>query len=536
MVMCKRYSLALFVLSASVAFLLGTLLASAELSVQADKGSYNLGDEIVASYELSGDQDFSGLLKLSLSCTNYSLDFYTVPTNRVAGERQASNVPPLAISGSMLDRCYVDAVAAAYDRSFSENSSSGVFNVTSSVSVAVLVPKVSYLPSEALELSGSVGKSHTLPADVSITLGNETYLSSIVNNGFAYSIMLPENIRSGRHSLVFLVNDSYGNSGSASAEFEVLAVPNRIVNTLSSENINPGEAFTVSAVIYDQAGEIINSAVAVTVTDSAGNTVLSASNRTGESITLSFPAGQEPGIYTISSSGKGLSSSSQISVDEVERISVELAGEIVTLKNTGNVGYANSVGISLAGETSYIVSEEVYLQPGQSYEVDLANEVSGGQYNVSFPTLANASSFENVVLADKRSLFKKISDAFGITGKNVVVTSSGKGRIPASLAPFVLVAIILGIAFFFIKNNKKGTGSGSAESVNDMDFGSAGSSVKSETATSNDADVEEASVKRILEEKYRQQLARKAEQPKSLRDDPVAQKFVKDMMKEKKFR
>ena len=150
MVMCKRYSLALFVLSASVAFLLGTLLASAELSVQADKGSYNLGDEIVASYELSGDQDFSGLLKLSLSCTNYSLDFYTVPTNRVAGERQASNVPPLAISGSMLDRCYVDAVAAAYDRSFSENSSSGVFNVTSSVSVAVLVPKVSYLPSEAL--------------------------------------------------------------------------------------------------------------------------------------------------------------------------------------------------------------------------------------------------------------------------------------------------------------------------------------------------------------------------------------------------
>ncbi len=530
-------------LSAFVASLLGTLSVSAELSVQADKGSYNLGDQIIASYELSGDQDFSGLLKLSLSCTNYSLDFYTVPTNRVAGERQASNVPPLAISESMLGRCYVDAVAVAYDGVFSENSSSSVFNVTGTVLVAVLVPKISYLPSEAIELSGTVSKSHMLPVDVLITLGNETYWTSTANNDFTYSIELPENIRSGRHNLVFFVNDSYGNSGSASAEFEVPAVPNRIVNTVSSQNVRPEEQFTVSAVIYDQAGEIINSTVGITVTDSGGSSVLSASNTAGESIPFSFPAGQAPGIYAITSSGKGLASSSQISVDEVEHISVALAGGMVTLKNTGNVGYANSVDISLAGETSYLVSEAVDLQPGQSYEVDLAKSVSSGQYTVSFPTLDNSSSFENVVIDDKRSLFKKISDAFGITGKNVLVTSSGKGKIPAGLAPFILLAIILGIAFFFVKNSRKNTASDFAKTSGGMDFGSGSSgvssgssSVKSETAPSSVENVEEARVKRILEEKYRQQLARKADQPKSLRDDPVAQKFVKDMMKEKKFR
>ncbi len=531
-------------LSVSAALMLGALSVSAALTVQADKGAYNLGDQIVASYELSGDRDFSGLLKLSLSCTNYSRDFYTVPTNLVAGETQESNVPPLSVSESMLGRCYVDAVAVAYDRSSSENSSSSVFNVTGDVSVAVLVPKTSYLPSQTLELSGIVGKSHLLPADLVITFDNETYSSSVVNNNFAYSIELPESIRSGVHSLGFFVKDSYGNSGSASAEFEVPAVPKRIVNTLSSRNVEPEEQFTVSALIYDQADDLIDSNVKVVVTNPAGNAVFSASNGTGTSIALSFPAGQAPGIYTLASSGKGLTASSQISVEELERIAVAFDNGIVTLKNTGNVEYAKNVDIALAGEKSYLVTVNVNLQPGQAYEADLTNAVSGGQYTVSFPTLDNASSFENVVIDDKRSLFKKASDAFGITGKNVLVTSSGSGRVPARLAPFVLLAIILAVAFYFIKNGKKGRGSGFAKTGGDMDFGSisggvgsgSSGSVKSETAPPKVEDVEEARVKRILEEKYRQQLARKPEQPKSLRNDPVAQKFVRDMMKEKKFR
>ena len=66
----------------------GAVSASAALNVKADKAAYNLGDQVVVNYDFSRDQDFSGLMKLSLSCTSYDLDFYTLPTNLNAGQKQ----------------------------------------------------------------------------------------------------------------------------------------------------------------------------------------------------------------------------------------------------------------------------------------------------------------------------------------------------------------------------------------------------------------------------------------------------------------
>ncbi|MBI2144130.1 hypothetical protein HYU17_03185 [Candidatus Woesearchaeota archaeon] len=492
------------------------LPAAADLAVKADKEVYNFGDGIVASYGLSGDQDFNGLVKLSLYCTGFVLDFYTLPTNLFAGEKQQVDVPGLSISPIMLGRCFVAANATAYDLSVNETAASDVFNVTRLLSVAVEVGKLKYLPSETVEAFGAVGKSHFLPAAVSMAFLGTAYAASVDNNSFAYSIRLPGNIKSGLHGLEFAVNDSYGNSGSASAQFEVEAVPTRIVNAVSSQNIKPSEPFAVAVSVYDQADDMMESSVDISVTDSAGSVVLSASNRTGENITLVFPAGQKPGTYALASFAFGLSAASQLVVERVEEAAVSFTNRSVVLRNTGNVNYARKFNITLAGRKSYVIAHDVELAPGEAFEVDLTDKVSEGSYNISFPTIAGSSPVENAFLEDERPLLKKASDFVGITGRAVKLTASGTGKVQARFAPVLLFAMVAVLAFFFVKNRGKGgtgskEGGGSVKSSREENFGSGvsgGSSgdkaaVSQSSSQPSDAEVE-ARIRRIIEEKRRQ--------------------------------
>ncbi|MBI2143199.1 hypothetical protein HYU20_02555 [Candidatus Woesearchaeota archaeon] len=532
---------ACFALLLCFMLVLGAVSASAALNVRTDKEVYNFGDQVVANYDFSRDQDFSGLMKLSLFCTSFDLEFYTLPTNLNAGEKQEVSVPPLSIASSMLGRCYVAANATSFDKSVSEGSTSNFFNVTSNVSVALLLDRSTYLPSQSVEVSGTVGKSHELPASVVLTFLGTKYASAVTDNAFAYSIKLPRNIKSGSHVLEFLVNDSYGNSGFASAGFNVESVPTRMVNTLSNNSVRPGEPFAVSASVYDQADDAMKSVVSITVSDSSGVVVLSASNTTGGITPLSFPAGQKPGRYALASKALGLAEASPVIVEEFEDASVSFDNKTVVLRNTGNVNYLKQFNITLSGTKSYVVVHDVELAPGEVFEVDLTKAVSEGDYNVSFPTVGNASQLEGVHLEDERPFVKKTSDFLGITGRAVKVTGTGTGKVQAKFAPFLLLVMVFVIAFFFVRNRGKGSNrsrgmgySGSRSFEGGSDSG--GRSESSQQAADPEA-AEEAKVRRIIEEKRRQQMQRQPAQPKDLiRDSPEAKKFIHDMMKDKPFR
>ncbi len=536
----NRCRSACFALLLCFMLVLGAISASAALNVRTDKETYNFGDQVIVNYDFSRDQDFSGLMKLSLFCTSFDLEFYTLPTNLNAGEKQEVSVPPLSIASSMLGRCYVAANATSFDKSVSEGSTSNFFNVTSNVSVALLLDKSTYLPSQSVEVSGTVGKSHELPASVVLTFLGTQYTSAVTDNSFAYSIKLPKSIKSGSHVLEFLVNDSYGNSGLASAGFKVESVPTRMVNTLSSNSVRPGEPFTVSVSVYDQADDAMKSVILITVTDSSGAVVLSASNATGGVTQLSFPLGQKPGRYTLASKALGLTEASPVLVEEFEDASVSFDNRTVVLKNTGNINYVKQFNITLSGTKSYVVVHDVELAPGEAFEVDLTKAVSEGDYNVSFPTVGNASQLDGVHLEDERPLIKKTSDFLGITGRAVKVTGTGTGKIQAKFAPFLLLVMVSVIAFFFVRNRGKSSGSrgggtGYSSSRSFEGSGSGGSGQK--PSQQEIAEDEEARVRRIIDEKRRQQLQRQPAQPKELsRDSPESKKFIHDMMKDKPFR
>lgn len=520
--------------------LFGAVSASAALNVNTDKDSYNLGDQIVVNYDFSRDQDFSGLLKLSLFCTNYGLDFYTLPTNLNAGQKQEVSVPALSIASTMVGRCYVSANATSFDQPANESSTSNFFNVTSSMSVSLLTDKEIYLPSQSVEVSGSVGKSHALPASVVMSFLGTNYASVVANNTFSYSIKLPKDVKSGRQVLSFSVNDSYGNSGSASVDFSVQAVPTRIVDTLSSRSVKPEEVFYAFVLIYDQAGDLMTSPVALRGTDSAGNVVISVSNYAGTNVSLAFPPGQAPGTYTLASSGEGLTDTSSLLVEEVESVSVVFNNGTVTINNIGNVNYAGKFNITLSGKKTYMVTEDVDMKPGQAFVVDLSKAVSSDEYNISFPTVANASPVERAYVEDKRSIVKKTSDFLGITGTNVKVISPESGKLQANHGPLLLLLVFVVVVLLaFLSLRKKGRGGmGERKQSGSGEMGGSQKPVQqSQQQARASADGDEDRVRRIIEEKRRQQMLRQPAQPKTLdRNSPESKKFLRDMMKEKQFR
>jgi hypothetical protein len=545
-----RYTVVMLLLSSFVVIIASSLLVSASIDVDSDKGLYNLGDEIVASYDFTSDQDFNGLMKLSLVCSDFNLEFYTLPTKIFAGETQHVIVPPLSVAPAMRGNCSIDAKASSYGGSLNQNASSSQFDVTSSIPISVSVDKERYAPLESVEVSGEVDKSHNLQASVVMGFLGTKYVSPIVNGSFAYSIRLPENIKSGNHELAFFVNDSYGNSGAVSENFEAESIPTMISNKFSSQSVDPSEQFTVSVSLYDQAEDKITTSVNVQVKDSSGNVVLSVTNSTGKEVTLVFPASQSPGSYILTSTASGLSTESTLAVKEIQDVDVSFDGGKVVLQNTGNVNYVDAFKITLSGDRSYDIKNNIDLKPGEVFIVDLSKSVSTGTYDVDFPTVVNSSKTESVYVEDTRSVVKKSSDFVGITGRNIKSTT-GSGIIQAKLAPILLLAIISVVGLYFIKNRRgggiglgglslKGNGKSSGDYREKDQFGSGedddDGDISSTEPVPTEKESEEDKVRRIIEEKHKNQSTGTETEPKSLREDPDSQKFVDNMLKDKPFR
>jgi len=128
-----------------------------------------------------------------------------------------------------------------------------------------------------------------------------------------------------------------------------------------------------------------------------------------------------------------------------------------TLKilNSGNVDYNRELLINLSGtEHATLLVQELKLQPGGFIEVDLYAEVPEDDYDISFPQIAEAPSFE-AHLEDERTTLKKTSDFMGITGR--VVQRTGEPGIQTILSPVILVLIVGILIFFFTRNKGKRT-------------------------------------------------------------------------------
>ncbi len=483
----------------------------AGISVDSDKPFYNFGDFVVASYSISTDADFSGLARLSMVCSNFSMDFHLLATNLFAGESQSVTAPRFGIIPAMAGRCYIDANATSSDKTTTYSSVSSVFNVTGNLPVSVSSGKSLFLPGDEILVSGSVVKSHASKATVILSFLGDAYSSPVVNNSFSYRLMLPAGIKSGRHSLGFSVNDSQGNSGSSSLDFDVEAVPTTLTLSLSNRTVFPGDVVKASVGLADQGGDAINRQSGVSLLDGVGSVILQGSDETPAVFRLELPSSLPPGTYSVKASSSGLTASSMLFVETVEAVSLSFDDRILTVVNSGNVDYTKELIVNLSGSKRQLVlSQELELKPGQSTVIDLYKEAPEDDYSISFPEISDAPSFESHLM-DERSAARKASDFMGITGR--VVQQTGTVGIQTITAPLILVAIVGLLIFFFSRNRRK-------------------------PSVDKSYDEEAEALKRYLDEKRQQQKSEAEEpitEPGLSRDNESVRKWMENMRKDKSF-
>ncbi|MFA6888906.1 MAG: hypothetical protein WC254_05425, partial [Candidatus Woesearchaeota archaeon] len=421
---------------------------------------YQLGQSLSVSgivFKLDGS-DVSGTATIFLKKEgSYAVQFDTATVTNGLFEysKQLSN---LEFGSYSLD---IKVLDSAGNSQYFESVDS--FKISTDLNVRATTTKYQYEPGEEVVVSGEIETSaDTSTLDVTITLDTLKYTTTPTGKNFEYRFFVPKNMKSGDYSLTVNVQDNYGNRGSDEFVLTVKQIPTTIENDIPTTKYNPGDILEFEINLYDQSDKTMSGDISVEITDPSGAKLYDGVVNTGQTIELEFGKYSAPGTYKITSqySAKNLEDSDTVTVAEVKQISSELSGEILKIKNVGNVGYSDRVDLILVTEENgekkyYVIAKDVLLEPGQEYEYDLSYEVPEGTYSIIVDDgTTDISGFEDDEIADyvtgmvpaysdipfgedNRALTKKVDQGLSsITGASAISTYD------RSITPWFLVLIL----------------------------------------------------------------------------------------------
>ncbi len=431
--------------------------ASATVSIDSiNKKQLNLGDKITVSYNLSTTSDMDALFRLSLKCDSFDLDYYTIPISISRNENKSIIAPPLIVNSQMLGKCLINSILQSTDKSYSEEISSDIIDITNSIGIAIQTNSKNYFPGEKVILTGEFDQSFTPSKTLNIALERQALTLSVASSSFNSSLELRKTFKSGEHKISVTANDSYGNVGQAETTINVAQVPTSIMITVESDRLDPGEAIKANIVLLDQANDSMNGKIQTKITSQEKKDILDTIVESGSTVTKELDKFTPPGVYTIKASSLGIKSEKKITVNTINDARIEFDGSnTVTITNIGNVEYDKFTELNLLSENGkqITISQNTNLKPGEEKKIDLNKEAPTGKYTLNFASQGNPNEYLGVNIVDERPLSKKATDGLGsLTG---MVVGSGEGSRSPIIIVAVLAAIVLTCIILFKANNKR---------------------------------------------------------------------------------
>src|SRR3989338_3880869 len=444
----------------TVLFIMPAVLA--DITIETDQPVYNLGNKIRASASALYEADFEGLLKLTISCNGYKLQYYTTPVVLEANSRTAVDVPELTATSSMLGSCAILGDLMTNENLIVEEEGSNAFEVTHKLSVLPVNARITSLPSETIKIVGIVNEAfgnNVLKAKIKATLDNQTYETEAIDGKFDVSISLPKSIKSGSHQIEITASDAKNNIGDGLVGLEVIAVPNYIKLEVSSNNIKPGEKVSITSSLYDQADEIIYDGLGLEMVYGNEEKIFTKTVQSNEKIDYEFSQYAKPGNYLLTSTYKDLKAESLLNITTIREIKIKYQNQSVFIENIGNIPFVEEITLFLQNELQkFAITKKISVEPGKVLAFDLSKEVPGGIYNIlvkaqknvieklneSINNVASDEEIlaENAVIEDNRPIYKKMASGFSSIGGRLVGADGLLTKNPL-IAPLILAAIVL---------------------------------------------------------------------------------------------
>lgn len=271
------------------------------------------------------------------------------------------------------------------------------FSVLDSLDVYLETNEQSVYPGDVLNVFGEVTtalQSFVTFGSVEISLDSATISTSLSDSKFTQDLMIPDGITSGQHTITVEVIDTYGNHGSSSSTINIEPLASSIEMVISNTSLYPQEELTIDVTLYDQADEVMQDYVILEVYDTNDQQVSSRSLLSEQGITFQIPQFAPPGEWTIKSyytdpltNVNSAETQSTITIYEVQELESHISGNILYIRNIGNVLYTEDLEIQVDGiDEDYLIKKTRNLGVNETVEIDLSDELPTGSYTLSLPT------------------------------------------------------------------------------------------------------------------------------------------------------
>lgn len=423
---------------------------------------YNLGNKIALSVSIIEGTDFVGFLRVTLECGEKQVPYYIKPIKISANRLLEEKIPELTTTKYLMGKCRIILNLIASEGKIIEEKI--IDNIIITDEMRMNVEKLGkYLPGEKITLTGTLKDiSNNNPENLTISMEFNGVVENIpVKNGiFRHELTIPAKISYGVHYITLSGIDSHDNKANAQVMLNLLQKPTSILIIPGKYQFLPNEEIEILVKLIDQADELINASINLAIKNPKGNLIFSEKVLSNSIVKYNLEQYAMPGIYTINSGTHDISIDKLINVSKVERLDVSLVGNLLSIKNIGNIPYSSDSNLVVKSDTNvFVINKKLNLYPGEVRDIDMSKEVPSDNYDVRLESAdkdysvsynlidTNATIIENVSIEDNRPLYRKITQGLGFTSNTNI---REKLR-----APFYLLVILVLIILIVIYIHKK---------------------------------------------------------------------------------
>src|SRR3989344_2265545 len=410
-----------------------TSLISAELIISQPLSIYNFGDSFDISLKIVPQKDTRDFFTASLFCSGKQVELYKSPFKIASGEEKEVLISILLdkfVVSNAGGKCYLEAKFG------DESSTSQTFELVRDVEVSANLGGFSYFPGEEIKVNGEAKKTNSQSVngfvELSVPQLEISLIRPVIAGKFLFNFTTPYNAKSSSYSVEIKAyeKDSSGevvNEGSTTSSIKIKQMPKELDVALSSQAIMPNNELLFTPLIYDQAGDKIDSEVSLVVYKPDNSVFKKNLGRSDISNSIFIESNYTPGTWRIETTSSGLQKTKEFVVEEYKNLSFLLENNTLTVKNIGNIPFKGPIEVSIGGINEI---KNIVLDVGASKKFRLL--APNGDYSIKVTDGLTQYDLGSSFLTGKAIY---IDDSFGNSASNNIL-------IIIWLAVIIIIAVI----------------------------------------------------------------------------------------------
>jgi len=418
----KKYTFTFFIILSAFLLLLLLPLSSATIILSQPRNIYNLGDMLNITIEITGP--IEGILSTGLICEEKKQLFYAEYMDLKENQKKTL-FKKLKLKG-VKGTCYI---SAELDE---ESAKTSDFFISDKINIQFDLERQYLFPGDYLEIRGTALKENAeRPEGLMEVWLDDTFLKrfKIDNGKFDEKIFLPKNLTLYEYKLTLKTKDAEAlNYGEENKTIYILSLP----TSLELEINKPvaGMNLIGHVFLYDQNKKQIKKNVSIIVKSANEKEVIKKQVISGEDFSFPIPDNAVIGDWKTKAFFSDLETTKHFYIGKNEKINSTIEGEILTVKNIGNVPYRKVLVIHLSNLTKNF-TKEIFINLDIGEEEKFKISAPEGKYNIGL----------------EKNAFKKVA----LTGHTIDVKVENKyPKAIKSIFYVILGLLIVSLLFFVI--------------------------------------------------------------------------------------